>query len=144
MKNFLSSIEISGCENSRFVRAGESLINTAIALRFTPIATALLFAFGTVSGVVAQTPSGSFFNGDRYHVYLQAGQSITVTMTSTDVNAYLEIHESGTMTVLAQDDNSAGGNNARLTFTALTQGAYIIEATTFTTGQTGNYTIIIP
>jgi len=87
---------------------------------------------------------GAFHYGDRYYLYLLAGQTINVTMSSTEVNSYLRLLESGTLTELARDDNSAGANNARLLFTVPTQGAYIIEATTSATGQTGSYTLLIP
>ena len=63
MRKLVSSIEIPGCENSRFVRAGGRLISAAVALRFTPVAAALLIVLRATS-IAAQTPSGSFFNGD--------------------------------------------------------------------------------
>jgi hypothetical protein len=91
------------------------------------------------------TPAGgSNYFADRYQVYLIAGQSITVTMNSTDVDAWLSILEPGTLTVLAEDDDSAGGNNARVTFTAASEGVYIIEASTFSTAETGVYTLLVP
>ena len=64
MRNLVSSIEIPGCESSRFVRAGGRLISAAVALRLTPVvAIAVVMILRTIS-VAAQTPSGSFFNGD--------------------------------------------------------------------------------
>jgi hypothetical protein len=94
--------------------------------------------------VRASATPGVPFYGDRFHLYLLAGETIAVTMTSTAVNSYLRLLDSGTLTELARDDNSAGGTNARLTFTVSSQGAYIIETTTSSPGQTGSYTLFIP
>jgi hypothetical protein len=83
--------------------------------------------------------SGAYF--DRYALTVTQGGVIQITMRSTDVDAWLTLY-SGT-TVLAVDDDSGGGTNgtdARIT-TSLVPGCYLVEASTFASGETGSYTL---
>jgi hypothetical protein len=82
--------------------------------------------------------------GDEYVIVLVAGQPVTVSMTSTDVDAYLEIHPGSSNTILASNDNvDATTTNATVTFTAATTDFYVITARTPSAGQTGAYTLTI-
>ena len=62
-------------------------------------------------------------------------------MRPSTLNASLLIFN-GAGTLFDADDSSAGGTNARLTFTATTTGAHIFVASAYT-AQTGAYTLQI-
>jgi hypothetical protein len=65
MNNFLELTAFPGLKDSSAARLGQQIIRYGMALRVLP--TALAIALVTVMGVAsvsAQTPSGSFFNGN--------------------------------------------------------------------------------
>ena len=65
MNNFVDVSTFSGLENSRAARIGCKLLKLGLGLKATHgvIATALMLTLGLVAAS-AQTPSGSFFNGN--------------------------------------------------------------------------------
>lgn len=65
MNNLIAVTNVPGLENSRAVRIGRRLVTLAFGLKALngPIATGLLLLLGVVSAS-AQTPTGSFFNGN--------------------------------------------------------------------------------
>ena len=65
MNTLLQLNQFSGLENSRAVRCGQRLITWSIAIKAAsgPLAMILMVLLGVVS-VSAQTPTGSFFNGN--------------------------------------------------------------------------------
>ena len=65
MNNFVEVLNLPGVDNSRVARAGRKLIMLGFNVRalHSAIAIALMLVFGVVS-VSAQTPTGSFFNGN--------------------------------------------------------------------------------
>lgn len=65
MNNFVELLDVPGLENSRVSRAGRKLILTGFGLKalHSAFAIALMMVLGVVSAT-AQTPSGSFFNGN--------------------------------------------------------------------------------
>ncbi len=65
MNNFVELLNLSGLEQSRIGRAGRRLIMLALGMKAlnSAVAIALMFLFGVVSAS-AQTPTGSFFNGN--------------------------------------------------------------------------------
>ena len=86
---------------------------------------------------------------DEFHIQLTAGQPVTLSMTSTAVDAFLELvvldPATGAPTVVAFNDNgdSSGSKDARLVYTAALAGHYKIVARTALAGQTGGYTLIV-
>jgi hypothetical protein len=99
----------------------------------------------TISGSVATTDcsSGGYYS-DGYFVILRPGQTLTVRMQSTAVDSYLGLYNlSGAL--VTSDDDSGGGNNALLTYTytGTTVTAFYIDAGTYSTGQTGAYTLTV-
>jgi len=77
---------------------------------------------------------------DDYVIYMAAGQAITVTMTSSALDSYLEIFADGNAAVLTSNDNIDGSTqNARFAFSAPSTGFYIIRARGKTAGITGAY-----
>lgn len=80
---------------------------------------------------------------DPFQLILVAGQSVTITESSTAFDAELFVHSSSGSVVF--DDNSGGGTNARLTYKNSTSGAEVlfILPSTATVGATGAYTLTI-
>jgi hypothetical protein len=112
----------------------------------TPIDSGL-FANGTLASSDCRSPSrGVGFFADRYSFQGTAGQRLNITMNESggtfDPYLYL-VGPSGF--VISQDDDGNGNGNSRIsaagTFTLPDNGKYIIEATSFFTGGTGNYTV---
>lgn len=90
--------------------------------------------------------TGTPGNGTRYDPYiieLTAGESITITMTSSALDSYVEIFGGNPLTRLAFNDNSGAGQNAQVTFTAPAAGPYFVSATSTTVGATGAYALQI-
>jgi hypothetical protein len=97
----------------------------------------------SITGNVATTDCN--FGGyltDEYLVILRPGQTLTVTMRSTAVDSWVELYDSDG-TLVDTDDDSGGGNDAILVYTATALDVYAIDASTFDPGQTGAYTVQI-
>jgi hypothetical protein len=71
-----------------------------------------------------------------------AGKTYVIEMTSSDVDAYLRLEDpSGKQ--LAEDDDSGGGQNARIRFRIANEGTYRIIATTFGPDMLGAYSLTV-
>ncbi|NQW62314.1 MAG: pre-peptidase C-terminal domain-containing protein [Deltaproteobacteria bacterium] len=77
---------------------------------------------------------------DAFVVDLTAGQSLKVELRSSEFDAFLSATGPDGATV-AEDDDSLGGSNARINFTAVTAGRYRIAVSSFQRGQSGDYTL---
>jgi len=75
---------------------------------------------------------------DFYQIVLPADTSVTVDMRSTVLDSFLYLL-SASGTILASDDDGAGGANARIGPIVLSAGSYMIEATSFGAGELGSY-----
>jgi hypothetical protein len=108
-------------------------------------------------GVVGQVQRGQIMqgrltSGDRqladntyfqaWTYYGQAGEMITLDVMSSDFDAYAVIQDAGG-TVLARDDDSGGGLNARIIFTLPATGTYRLIANTLRVGAVGAYTLSV-
>jgi hypothetical protein len=69
----------------------------------------------------------------------RAGERVTITMRSTDFDAYLHVGKLGEGEFLATDDDSGGNSDAQLTFTFPGTGTFAIVANTFAAGASGAY-----
>src|SRR5205807_9641526 len=69
---------------------------------------------------------------------MAAGTTYQIDLVSTAFDAYLRLEDSAGKQV-AQDDDSGGGLNARIVFTAKKADTYRIIVTTFPPNQTGDY-----
>jgi tetratricopeptide (TPR) repeat protein len=79
-----------------------------------------------------------------YQVKLQAGKTYVIDMVSPDPKAldpYLVLRDA-TGTKLAEDDDSGGGLNARITFRAAQDGTFRIQATSYNAGR-GAFTLTV-
>lgn len=82
---------------------------------------------------------------DRVMIYLKAGETITVGMSSTDFDTYLELQGNvgGVITRVASDDNGGGGTNSRMVFTASTSDIYFLWASAAHDNSGGAYNLTI-
>jgi hypothetical protein len=85
--------------------------------------------------------SGGFY-ADLIAVFLEGGRSYTFTSTSTAFDAYLELLD-GNGGLIAGDDNSAGGTNARITFTPSASDVFLLAPQSVLAGATGAYTLTL-
>lgn len=75
---------------------------------------------------------------DAYYYQAEAGESVTIDLTSTDFDAYVMVKQDPAAGPIAADDDSGEGLNARLSHTFTQAGTYIIEANS-ASPATGNY-----
>ena len=80
---------------------------------------------------------------DDYFIFLVAGRAITVSMSSTAVDSYLELFADGSTPAASNDNIDGTTQNARIGYTAPATGYYLIRARTLTAGATGAYTLAI-
>lgn len=85
---------------------------------------------------------GSFYSDDVF-IFLTAGQTITVSMNSTEFDTYLEIYGPTGAFAADNDDRDAATTDAQIVYTAPTDGFYLIAPTSANTSTTGAYTLII-
>jgi hypothetical protein len=89
------------------------------------------------------------FLSDEYVIFLSPGQSVTVSMTSSTLDSYVEIRSNGNPAVLASNDDIDGTTkDARVTYSVPTGGTttgafFIIAAASRVAGATGAYTLSV-
>jgi hypothetical protein len=71
-----------------------------------------------------------------------SGQDVTVTMRSTSVNSYLALLDPSDHDV-QENNNGAGGNDARITYRLDSSGEWAIAAGSFSPAETGPYTLTL-
>ena len=69
-----------------------------------------------------------------------AGQIVQIEVASTEFDAYAILQTAGD-SVLARDDDSGGGRNARIIYTLPYTGTYQILANSYQRGRYGRYTV---
>jgi hypothetical protein len=106
---------------------------------------------GTIQA--GQTIRGSLATSDpkldddsHYDMFVyrgQPGESIIVTLRSSDFDAYLAggTMRRGTLNQDASDDDGGGGTNARMEATVGPGGEYAIRVNSVAAGETGDYTL---
>lgn len=72
----------------------------------------------------------------------RAGQQVTISMSSTEVDAYLMLRGPAGVSVW-NDDRATGETNARLTVRLPADGEYRISATTYEPGEDGGYLLSV-
>ena len=100
----------------------------------------------TIAGSVQSTDcSSDGYYSDGYLVFLRPGQTLTVRMQSTAVDAYLGLVAVSSNTVVDSDDDSGGGSNALMSYTynGSTAAVFYIDAGTYDRGETGSYTLTV-
>ena len=77
---------------------------------------------------------------DTYSFSGTAGARVTITMSSSAVDAYLVL-KSPSGSIVAQDDDGNGDTNSKIVHTPSAGGVFTIEATSSDPDETGAYTI---
>ena len=82
---------------------------------------------------------------DTYLYRGTPGDQVTATLRSSDFDAYLIVasRQAGDLTTVGQDNDGAGGRDARVTFTVGGDGLYAIQANSFGAGETGAYSLVV-
>jgi hypothetical protein len=94
---------------------------------------------GTLSGSSCSLASdGSYI--DYYEMRVSSQRSVTLTMRSAQVDAFLLVWNRATGALVVLDDDSGGGLDALLTHD-FPAGTYVIGANAYAAGQTGSYTL---
>jgi len=88
---------------------------------------------------------GGTFYSDAFLIVLFNGQSVTFTETSTAFDAYLTLFRADqtAATVVAENDDGAGGTNAQIVYTSIQNAVYILDVGTAPTGATGAYSLSV-
>jgi hypothetical protein len=95
----------------------------------------------TVDGELSTTDcAGVGFFNDFYEFRLDTARDITIDLASNEFDAYLELYHRETDTFLVQNNDSGVGVNARIQG-FLPAGTYVIAASSFFQGQTGQYSL---
>jgi hypothetical protein len=81
---------------------------------------------------------------DGFLIFLQAGQPVTISMSSSSVDSYLELLRIDGLRVAFNDNkDTSGTKDAQIVYTPSTSTYYAIFARTAVAAQTGPYTLII-
>lgn len=104
----------------------------------------LLQPGGTVSGRLTSA-SPTFDDGSHFHVWQfsgEAGQQVMLTLRSDDFDPYMILIRGMSPSeadILADDDDSAGNYDARITGTLPESGVYTVVVNSYGSGSTGAY-----
>ena len=89
------------------------------------------------------TPPAAPIYADVIFIFLRAGQSVTLNMTSSTVDSYLELVRLDELSVAQNDNKDATTKDAQITYTAVQTNYYAIFTRTAVASQTGPYTLTI-
>ncbi len=87
--------------------------------------------------------SGAPVYADGYFIFLDAGGTVTINMTSSALNSYLQLVRLNGQIVAENDNVNAGTSDARITFTATETNYYAILARAAQGSVVGQYTLSI-
>ena len=98
---------------------------------------------GTLSEGDFTHGDGRFFDAWVYRI--STPSELVITLNSADFDAYLVVaeREGGGFRVLDEDDDGGSDSNSTLTYRFPDPGFYVILATTYSGGETGNYDLIL-
>lgn len=97
---------------------------------------------GTLEESDATLPDGSYY--DAWHYTGQAGERVTVSLSSPDFDTYLIAAEGSSVTggeILGEDDDGGDGLDSELTVVLPAAGTYVFAANALMAGATGSYQI---
>lgn len=106
-------------------------VATKIVLNGVPITGTLTSADETLS-------DGSFFKVFQFEG--RAGQKVVIDMRSTEIDPYLVLFDPRSNKI-AEDDDSAGDSNARISTTLPTTGTYTFYTNSYEVGDAGSFTL---
>jgi serine protease Do len=83
------------------------------------------------------------FNSDVFFIRLIAGIPVTVSVSSTAFDTWLDVFRLGAGLVASNDNISISNTNSSVTYTPTISDYYLISATSLLQGATGAYTLTI-
>ncbi len=86
---------------------------------------------------------GSSYYSQQFVIYLVTGRTYTITMTSSDFDAYLELDGLYGGGLVASNDDYGGTTNSQISYTPTWSGEYLISAETYLGDKTGAYTLSV-
>lgn len=89
------------------------------------------------------TPPAAPIYADGIFIFLRAGQSVTLNMTSSAIDSFLELVRVDGLRLAQNDNKDATTKDAQITHTAVQTDYYAIYARTAVASQTGAYTLTI-
>lgn len=116
----------------------------AASLAATPLMAQQQLSMGTQINGVLTVSSPQWQDGTRYVPYIfygQAGQPVTITMSSGEFDTYLILQDQGGNQIALNDD--ADGTNARINVTLGYSGPYRIIAKAYRADNYGSYTLAL-
>lgn len=97
------------------------------------------------SGVLASgdaiAPDGTLY--DEFTFEGEAGQSVTITLESTEFDTYLAVVDRESNLVAENDDLSSSTTNSEVSFTLPVSGPYLIIVNGYSTRDRGRYTLTV-
>jgi pre-peptidase len=96
---------------------------------------------GSLANTDCVLSDGSYW--DAFSFTGVVGQQVTITMSSSAFDNYLFLLRPDGQTDVAQDNDSGGGTNARITFTIDEAGSWFVIANSLTANQFGAYTLAL-
>lgn len=99
----------------------------------------------TQSALTNQDPLDRVRQGSHCKIFtvkMDAGRAYTIDLQSVQFDSYLRLEDANGNN-LAQDDDSGGNLNSRITFSAPQAGVYRVVATTLGGGSTGNFSLSV-
>ena len=120
-----------------------TLALSTVNVTVTPITVGA--AATTVNGSLSAS-SGSSVSctgcfASSYGFTLSSAQTVQIDLTSTAFDTYLRVLDANGV-VVAADDDSGGGSNSRIR-RGFAAGTYRIEASSYNTGSTGAFTLVV-
>ncbi|CAD5958845.1 Calx-beta domain-containing protein [Planktothrix agardhii] len=88
------------------------------------------------------TRGSGYYKDDYSFTGITAGQSVKVNLNSSAFDAYLQIINQSTGTVVTQNDDANGTNNSEVTFNPQSGVNYLARVTSYSAGATGAYSIV--
>jgi len=85
----------------------------------------------------------SGFYSDDMLIFLREGQAVTISMVSTEFDAFLELFDGTATRVAFNDDADTATDNAQIVYTPTADGFFLIAPTSTVAGATGAYTLTI-
>ncbi|MGK7899218.1 MAG: hypothetical protein AB4372_37780 [Xenococcus sp. (in: cyanobacteria)] len=81
------------------------------------------------------------FQDDYTLVDFTLGQTIELDLSSEEFDTYLQLINSDTGEIIAENDDFDGSSNSRLSFIAEENLNYLVRVTSYSSGEVGNYTL---
>jgi len=94
---------------------------------------------GTLSSSDATLDDGSYYQDWSFTG--QSGENVTITLRSSDFDAYLMLIGGGE--IIGSDDDSGGGTDSSVSITLPSTGTYTVRANTYAQGEAGGFTMTL-